>query len=316
MAEPTSPPRFDVLGFGAVAVDELLYVDAYPAPESKIRVRHRERHCGGLTGTALVAAARLGAACGYAGVLGEDELSRYVMDCLNQEGVDLSHRVRRPDARPAHSTIIVDQTQKTRTVLASLEGALGADPALPEAAVIRSASVLLVDHHGLEGTLRAVRIAREHGAQVVADFERDPGPPFAELLARVDHLVVSERFARELTGKRESPVAAVAEALWAPGRSAVVLTCGAGGCWYVSEATDRAARHFPAFAVDVVDTTGCGDVFHGAYAAALSQGEDLPRRIALASAAAALSATRHGGQAGIPSREAVEECLASNRPTP
>jgi len=313
--EKVSPPRLDVLGFGAVAVDELLYVDAYPAPESKVRVRHRERQCGGLTGTALVAAARFGAACAYAGVLGDDELSRYAMACLKREGIDLSLRVRRPDARPAHSTILVDQTQKTRTVLASLEGPIGADPSLPEAEVIRSASVLLVDHHGLEGTLRAVRIAREHGVEVVADFERDPGPPFAKLLARVDHLIVSERFARELTGEREAPVAAVAEALWAPDRSAVVVTCGAAGCWYVSDATCKAARHFPAFAVDVVDTTGCGDVFHGAYAAALSQREDLPRRAALASATAALKATRRGGQAGIPYRQAVDEFLAGNPPT-
>ena len=129
--EKVSPPCFDVLGFGAVAVDELLYVDAYPAPESKVRVRHRERQCGGLTGTALVAAARLGAGCAYTGVLGDDELSRYAIACLEHEGIDLSLRVRRPDARPAHSTIIVDQTQKTRTVLASLQGAIGADPSLP-----------------------------------------------------------------------------------------------------------------------------------------------------------------------------------------
>ena len=84
---------------------------------------------------------------------------------------------------------------------------------------------------------------------------------------------------------------------------------------YVSDATGKAARHFPAYAVDLVDTTGCGDVFHGAYAAALSQGEDLPRRVALASAAAALKATRRGGQAGIPYRQAVEEFLAGNPPT-
>jgi len=308
--EKLSRPRFDVLGLGAVAVDELLYVDAYPAPESKVRVRHRERQCGGLTGTALVAAARLGARCAYAGVLGDDELSAYATACLEREGIDLSLRVRRPDARPAQSTIIVDRAQKTRTVLASLAGAIGADPSLPEPDVIRSASVLLVDHHGLEGTLRAVRIAREHGRQVVADFERDPGPPFAELVARVDHLIVSERFARAVTGQPDSPVAAVAEALWSPERSAVVVTCGAAGCWYVSGATGNTARHFPAFAVDVVDTTGCGDVFHGAYAAALAQGEDLPRRVALASATAALKATRRGGQAGIPFRHDVDAFLA------
>jgi sugar/nucleoside kinase (ribokinase family) len=300
------------LGFGAVAVDDLLYVDGYPPPEAKVRVRRRLRQCGGLTGTALVAAARLGARCGYAGVLGDDELSRFVIETLEREGVDLSPRVRRPDARPAQSAIIVDQRRKTRTVLASLEGAIGADPRLPEPQVIRSASVLLIDHHGIEGTLRAVRIGREAGGQVVADFERVAEPPFAELLAAVDHLIVSERFARELTGDANAPPGAVAQRLWTPARKAVVVTCGASGSWYFSAAMGGPPQHCPAFAVEVVDTTGCGDVFHGAYAAALSAGQDLADRVRLASAAAAIKATRPGGQAGIPSRQAVDDFLKTH----
>jgi sugar/nucleoside kinase (ribokinase family) len=194
-------------------------------------------------------------------------------------------------------------------VFAFLDGAIGADPSLPEADVIRAASVLLVDHHGLEGTLRAARIAREHGIPVVADFERDPGPPFAKLLAVTDHLIISERFARQLAADRQSPVGEVVAALWRQHGDTVVVTCGSGGCWYASELTGGRAERFPAFAVDVVDTTGCGDVFHGAYCAALAEGKDLPARIELASATAALKATRRGGQAGIPARRAVEEFL-------
>jgi sugar/nucleoside kinase (ribokinase family) len=70
-----------------------------------------------------------------------------------------------------------------------------------------------------------------------------------------------------------------------------------------------AATHVPAFPVDVVDTTGCGDVFHGAYAAALAAGATVDRCVAIASASAALKATSRGGQAGVPGREAVEEFL-------
>ena len=94
-------PRFDILGFGAVAVDDLIYVDVYPPAESKVRVHHRLRQCGGLTGTALVAAARLGASCAYVGLLGNDELSEYVLECFAREGIDASHCVRRsrPDRR-------------------------------------------------------------------------------------------------------------------------------------------------------------------------------------------------------------------------
>jgi sulfofructose kinase len=299
--------RFDVLGFGAVAVDDLLYVDEYPPAEGKVRVRHRVRQCGGLTGTALVAAARLGARAAYVGRIGDDVLSQEVVEQLRREGVDVEHSVRRQDARPAHSTIIVDQTRQTRTVFSSLEGELGADPELPEAELIRSARVLLVDHHGLQGTLRAMRVASRSGVQVVADFERSAGPGFEELLAAVDHLVVSERFARELTGR--SNAADAVAALESPARKAAVVTCGGAGCWYLSGAGSDLPGFFPAYSVQVLDTTGCGDVFHGAYAVALAEGRDLVDRLAFASATAALKATQRGGQAGIPRREAVEAFL-------
>ncbi len=302
-----APPRFDVLGFGAVAVDDLLYVEEYPPPESKVEVLHRQRQCGGLTGTALVAAARLGSRCAYVGVLGNDELSRFVIQSLAREGIELNYRIERADARPAHSTIIVEGRRKTRTVLFSLDGALGADPSRPEADLIRAAGVLLVDHYGLEGTIRAARIARESGVGVVADLERDPGGPFAELLSLVDHLIISRRFARELSGA-EDPARA-AQRLYNPDRRAVVVTCGAAGCWYVGEGCGEAARHLPAFPVEVVDTTGCGDVFHGAYAAALARGEGLQQRVVFASAAAALKATKRGGQAGCPTTAEVNAFL-------
>ena len=90
-------PAFDVLGLGCTAVDDLLYVAAFPAVETKVQVRKRERQCGGLTATALVAASRLGARCAFAGVLGDDEHSRFVIDTLDREGIDLSCLIRRAD---------------------------------------------------------------------------------------------------------------------------------------------------------------------------------------------------------------------------
>lgn len=305
------PLRYDVLGLGAVAVDEFLYVDGYPAADQKVRVQERRRQCGGQTGTALVAAARLGARCGYAGVLGEDALSAEVAAGFQQEGIDLAACVRRADARPAQSTIVVDRVAHTRTIFSSVEGLLGADPERPEAEVLRATAVLLVDHHGLAGTLRAVEIVQEAGRAVVADFERDPGPPLDVLVERVDHLVISERFARQWTAATE-PAAAAAQ-LWSPRRKAVVVTAGAAGCWYCTGPGEQAI-HFPAFAVAAQDTTGCGDVFHGAYAAALAEGQAVAHCVTWASAAAALKAQRLGGQAGIPDRQQVEEFLAAFGP--
>jgi sulfofructose kinase len=92
----------------------------------------------------------------------------------------------------------------------------------------------------------------------------------------------------------------------------VIVTCGAEGSWFVS-AEQLRAHHVPAFAVEVTDTTGCGDVFHGAYAAALAKGMVVEERIRFASAAAALKATKHGGQQGIPSAVVVERFLKTKQ---
>ena len=222
------------------------------------------------------------------------------------EGVDTTHSIRRDTAKPAHSTIIVDEHHKTRTIFASLEGDIGADAEFPSIDLIRSARVILVDHHGVEGTIRAARIARENGVAIVADFERIPEGNFAELLALVDHLVISERFAAELTGQAEPDMAT--SALWTRKRRAVVVTCGAEGCWYLGKEFSKPV-HCPARSVNAIDTTGCGDVFHGAYSAALVRGKGLKESVEFASAAAALKAAKHGGQAGCPTLQAVEEFL-------
>ena len=298
--------RYDILGLGCVAIDDLLYVDAYPAADTKVQVQRRERQCGGLTGTALVAAARMGAKCVYAGTLGDDELSQLVLHRLSAEGVDVSHAKRVPGARPIHSVVIVDQSRRTRTIFFDLHNVLGAQVDWPEESLIRTARVLYVDHFGMEGMIRAARIARSARIPVVADFESGDRPEFAELCGLVDHLILSHEFAETLTASGPSEAA---QKLWTDDRAAVIITCGADGAWYVSAANPRSSERYPAFPVTPVDTTGCGDVFHGVYAWALARGFDMRERLRYAAAAAALKATQRGGQAGIPDRAAVEAYL-------
>jgi sulfofructose kinase len=115
-------PDWDILGIGAVAVDDLVYVDSYPVPDSKVTVSGEQREGGGLAGTAMVAATRLGARAAFAGVLGDDDLSRYTIAELEREGVDCSPVRRQPGARPHHSTIIVDLSTGQRTILCTRAG--------------------------------------------------------------------------------------------------------------------------------------------------------------------------------------------------
>ena len=297
---------FDVLGLGCAAVDDIIYVPSFPAADEKVRVQRTSRCFGGLTGAALVAASRAGARCAYAGCLGTDELSGWVAGYLSREGIDISKASRLVDARVVHSIVVVGADTGSRNVFFEASGFIGAHDTEPSDEVIRESKVLFIDQWGMAGNLRAARIARQSGVAVVADFEDSSDPFFSEVLKLVDHLVLGEKFALSITGGQDA-AAAAARALWQKERAAVIVTCGARGCWSVSAETGLIPVHHSAFAVKAADTTGCGDVFHGVYAASLARGEALEARIQSASAAAALKAQ----QGEIPRLAEIRKFLAA-----
>jgi sulfofructose kinase len=297
--------RFDILGLGCAAVDDVLYVPSFPRADEKVRVARTLRRCGGLTGAALVTAARMGATCAFAGCLGTDEASQYVADYFAREGIEVSHAPRLAEARVITSTIVVGQDLGSRNIFYQAYGLIGAHDHLPPDEVIRNTRVLFIDQYGMKGNLRAARVARSVGASVVADFEDGSDLEFQEVLGLVDHLILSVDFARRTTRAPDPPQAA--RALWQPGRAAVIITDGPNGCWSLAAGGEPAVRHHSAFFVAATDTTGCGDVFHGAYAACLARGDCLEDRIRFASAAAALRAK----EGEIPRRVAVEQFLSA-----
>ena len=300
--------RWDVLGFGAVAVDDLLYLDDYPLPDTKVPIQSQRREGGGLAGTALVAAARLGARAAYCGVLGDDELSRFSIEELEREGVDCTPVVLQAQARPIHSVVIVSQATGERTLLYSHAGVMQPQPQDISDELIGACRVLFVDHTVLQAALCATDVAQRFGIPVVADIESDQDPHLSALLPRVDHLIVGIDFAQNMTGER-SP-AAMVRALSGKDRACCVVTVGKRGCWYAERGGD--VRHFPAFDVQVVDTNGCGDVFHGAYAACLAQGERVDTAVEIATAAAGIKATHPGGRSGIPTRSMIDQFLVEH----
>jgi sugar/nucleoside kinase (ribokinase family) len=288
MKQPTTK-RFDILGLGCTAVDDLVYVSRFPAADEKVKVERSSRRCGGLTGAALITAARLGARCAYAGCLGTDEFSQFIADHFSREGVDVAHAPRLPEGGVVRSVVVVGNDTGSRNIFFEGRGLIGAHDSLPAEEVIRNSKVLFVDQWGMSGNLRAARAARQAGVAVVADFEDAGDPVFQQVLAQVDHLILSEKFARQISGKADAASAALA--LWRTDRAAVLVTSGANGCWSVSADAPGHARHYPAFVVQAADTTGCGDVFHGAYAASLARGEPLQNRIQFAAAAGAIKAS-------------------------
>jgi len=296
--------RWDVLGLGCAAVDDTIYIARYPAADTKQPARRLLRRCGGLTTAALLTGARMGGRCAYGGMLGQDALSSYVEDALRARGVDVAPVVRVAQGRPVHAIVVVGEEDHTRTIFHYSAGPLGAHDSRPAAEVIEAARVLFVDTWGVTGMLRAARIARAAGIPVVADFERGNDPRFEELLGLVDHLILSQDFAGSWTGAA-TPQQAL-ERLWTPQRSAVVVTAGAQGCWLLDA---EGLHHQPAFAVEAVDTNGCGDAFHGAWAVALARGHS-PRECArIAAAVAALKATQPGLE-GVPTSAELRAFLA------
>src|SRR5712691_11416394 len=196
---------------------------------------------------------------------------------LAEAGVDVSTISRIPDARPYHSVVVVDTTNQTRTILFDGRGSVGAHPSLPPAETIAQARVILVDGHGLEGMVRAIDIGRD---------------AIDRLLPLVDHLIVSAGTAHNVTGSGD-PAAAV-RLLWRPDRKCVAVTHGAAGVWYTHADAAGDVFHLPAYPVQAVDTTGCGDVFHGAYAHAIARDRSPESAFRFASAAAAAMAMRGG----------------------
>lgn len=292
----------DIIGFGAVAVDDVVRVDR-SLGYGKGRVIEQWQAHGGNVATALVAASALGATAGYVGWLSSDPLDQAVSDSLSSRGVELCLATRSADAKPIRSTIIVDDAGE-RFIAFRDDTKLGAPPDL-RLEDMSTARYLLIDGYAAH-TPEAVRKAVSLGLTVIADIEWSLGCSTDELLALCQHLVLPWNFAASVTG--EGTVQAIVNALWSADRKAVVITRGDSGAW-VRQDTDSRAWHQASFAANVIDTTGCGDWFHGAYVCALSQGLDPLQSVRFASAAAALSAEYPGGRSTEVTCMAVQRLL-------
>ena len=299
------PGDFAVVGGGSTAVDQMLFVDT-EIGDGKGRVLRTERRFGGNIANALIAAARTGVRCAFLGHLPDDTVAPDLLEHLRAEEVDLSHARLSAGTRPIMSTILVGPGGQ-RYIAYDDDTTVGLPDDL-DLDLVRSAKVLVLDAYSPGAGIRAAAAARAAGVAVVVDLESASAPRMAELADLADHVVVPRDLALAWTGAA-TPADAVA-ALWRPDRSAVVVTGGADGCWYraADEGQDSPVRHHPAPQVVAVDTTGCGDVFHGVYAAGLARGADVARCITEATVAAAECATYPGG---IPARSTAPPLVPS-----
>jgi sulfofructose kinase len=275
------------VGLGLCVVDHLYLVEGLDPRAERIRYVERRVTGGGMVGNALAQAARLGCQAHALSAVGEDADGRFVRRCLRAAGV-VTRRIAVDAGCPTSIAVVqVDRRTGERRFLVADRRARERDVPDFDLAPIRRRAVLLVDGHFPTQALRAVRRAREVGAVVVADFHR-PLPQMRRLLPFVDYPIVPLGFVREYAPG--APREALLELHEKFGGTPVV-TLGARGGLYLEGGR---VRRFGAPRVRVRDTTGAGDAFHGAFAAAIARGLELRAAIAWGARAGALCCTALG----------------------
>ena len=293
---------FDVVGVGANSVDHVYRLPEFPIPDSpraKLRIAHHAIACGGQTATTMCTCAALGLRARYIGTTGSDGNGRLIRDELARRGVDVAHTVVRESAN-AFAVILLDDVQGERVVLWDRSAQLALTPAEIDPAAIRDARLLHVDDVDPEAAIRAAAIARAADIPVTSDIERaDEGTE--ALVAAVSIPIFAEHVLAPLTG--ETDVERALRTLRRRHQGMLCVTLGARGAMLLDG--DRLHQE-PAFPVAVSDTTGAGDVFRGAFIAALLRGDPPGAVLRFANAAAAISCTRLGAIGGVPTLAETE----------
>ncbi|MBP2433279.1 sugar kinase [Bradyrhizobium elkanii] len=295
-----------VICLGLSALDQVWRVDRLFAGNSeKIKAIDYGTLGGGMAANAAVAVARLGASVAFWGRAGDDAAGHEMRSAFAAEGVDVENFRLFPDGRSSVSGIIVDSSGERQIV--NFRGLFPeAADWLPLEAVARASSVL-ADPRWVEGAATLFREARARGIPTVLDGDMADAEVFERLLPLTDHAIFSEPALASFAGSaKDESLAALARFRC----SVIAVTRGEGGVsWYENGQLHRRA----AYAVDVVDTTGAGDVFHGAYALAIGVGLDVRNAMAFSAATAAMKCRHAGGRNGIPT---INDCLAFMRTKP
>ena len=300
----TNLPKVDVVGVGLNATDTLLPVKEFPERGSKIEIHSAETMIGGQVATAIVACRQWGLLTRYVGKLGEDHAASLHRAEFTRLGVD-THLLTAAGCASQQAFILVDHAGE-RTVLWKRDSRLTLLPKELEREWIVSARVLLVDGHDTAAAALASQWARVAGVPVVADLD-DLYPGVEALLPNVDCLVTSRDIPTRLTHdpdlRRSLPQ--VFE------RYHSQLTAATLGAEGVLAWDGRQFHYAPAYQVDVVDTTGAGDIFHAGFIYGLLQGWPVQRQLEFACAAAALNCTETGARGGIAPVVAIERLMAT-----
>jgi len=307
---PKLAPR--ILCIGQPVRDLTLRVPDLPARGSKANADHFEQICGGNSLNAAIGIVRLGgraALCGPMGDISETATS-YIFEQMASEGIDTSHIVHMPGAVTPISAIMIDSTGE-RTAITYRDPKLWDVKLPPAGTLLKDCAAVLIESRCAEFCVELCAEAIRRGIPVIVDVDRAMSLR-ESLLTASTHLVFSSESLQQTTGCQDEGDALKKIAKLTP--SFLAGTRGPRGTIWLDEHGEL--QETPAFPVHTVDTLGAGDVFHGAFALAITEKQELWRALQFASAAAALKCTRFGGAFGAPQRLEVEELWRRDRLTP
>ena len=295
--------KVDFLGLGLNSVDTLIRLPRFPRLDSKVPVLSSHTLPGGQVASAAVACRRWGLRTRYIGKIGDDWAGRLQRDEFAREGIE-ARWIEVPDCASQAAYILVDQPSGERTILWQHDPRLDLAPGDLPRDWITQARLLHLDGHPPAPAALAARWAREAGVIVTADLD-NIYTGVEDLLESVDYLMASREFPSRLTGIDSLP-----EALQEIARRFRCRVAGATLGRDGALAWDGNSFHYSAgFRVDTVDTTGAGDIFHGAFAFALLEGQTLDDILEFSCAAAALNCTALGARGGIRPLSEIRELM-------
>ena len=297
--------QFDVLGIGLNATDTLIIVPHFPAYAGKAPFVDEILSPGGQVASAMVACATLGLKVKYIGTVGDDERGRVQLESLQGTGINIDDVAVRKGCANQSAYIVIDQSTGERTVLWRRSDCLRLTPEEITEEQILSASLLHIDGHDTPAVARAASIARKHGIPVTVDVDTIYHG-FDKVLPNVDYLVTSSEFPAQWTNERD-PFRALSTLQNEYGMRVAAMTLGAHGSLALLEGK---FYYSPAFVVNCLDTTGAGDVFHGAFCYAVLKGMSMSETLDFSNALAALNCTEIGARGGIRGVEAARTLMA------
>ncbi len=293
-----------IVGIGACVMDTLITVPNYPDEDTKLGAVSSKQAGGGPVATGLVAASKLGATAEFLGVLSDDTSGKFLVSDFEKYNVKTDKVDTASGYRSFCSTIWLSQATASRTCVFDR----GNVPALElndkQKQAIIDADILMVDGNELAAAVEGAKIARENGTKVLYDCG-GLYPNVDKLLALTDIMIPSEEFSLKHTGKQTAEEAA--EELYKRySPEVIVITQGArGGIIY----DGKTAKSYPVFPVKVVDSNGSGDVFHGAFAAAVTFGYEYEKCCIFSSAVSSIKCTGVGARESVPNFERVKDYL-------